>query len=89
MLTHSTRPDLTRMTTAVGQRQFTDPCKTKTRTSAHEDQCDLYYECFDGQAVLQSCPNGLVYLGKRTQGLFGVCDYGFNADCTDRPNRSK
>ncbi|XP_066976951.1 protein obstructor-E-like isoform X2 [Macrobrachium rosenbergii] len=71
---------------AVGQRL--DPCKTKTRTSAHEDQCDAYYECFDGQAVLQTCPNGLVYLGKRTQGLFGVCDYDFNVDCSDRPGRN-
>ncbi|XP_068216759.1 protein obstructor-E-like isoform X2 [Palaemon carinicauda] len=71
---------------AMGQRL--DPCKTKTRTSAHEDQCDAYYECFDGQAVLQTCPNGLVYLGKRTQGLFGVCDYDFNVDCSDRPGRN-
>ncbi|XP_042878737.1 protein obstructor-E-like isoform X2 [Penaeus japonicus] len=68
--------------------QFQDPCKTKTRTSAHETQCDAYYECFDGQAVLQTCPNGLVYLGRRTQGLFGVCDYDFNVDCTDRPGRN-
>jgi len=68
--------------------QFTDPCKTKTRTSAHESQCDAYYECFDGQAVVQNCPNGLVYLGRRVQGLFGVCDYDFNVDCTDRPGRN-
>ncbi|XP_042240102.1 protein obstructor-E-like isoform X2 [Homarus americanus] len=73
---------------AVGQRQFSDPCKSKTRTTSHEDQCDLYYECYDDQAVVQSCPNGLVYLGKRTRGLFGVCDYDFNVDCSDRPARN-
>ncbi|XP_071546403.1 protein obstructor-E-like isoform X2 [Panulirus ornatus] len=73
---------------AMGLQPFSDPCKRKTRTSPHEEQCDLYYECFDGQAVLQSCPNGLVYQGKSTQGLFGVCDYDFNVDCSDRPGRN-
>uniref|UniRef100_A0A0P4W9Q1 Chitin-binding type-2 domain-containing protein n=1 Tax=Scylla olivacea TaxID=85551 RepID=A0A0P4W9Q1_SCYOL len=75
-------------TAGIAAGQFADPCKTKTRTSAHEDQCDLYYECFNGQPVLQECPNGLVYHGKRTQGLFGVCDYDFMVDCTGRPARN-
>ena len=75
----------------MGQRSnlFKDPCKSKTRTSGHETQCDAYYECFDGQPVIQYCPNGLVYHGKRQSGLFGVCDYDHNIDCSDRPERSK
>ncbi|KAG0702295.1 Protein obstructor-E [Chionoecetes opilio] len=77
-------------TAGIAAGQYADPCKTKTRTSAHEDQCDLYYECLGGQAILQECPNGLVYHGKRVQGLFGVCDYTFNVDCLaqnlDQPN---
>lgn len=69
--------------------RYDDPCKSKTRTSAHEDQCDAYYECYDGQPVVQYCPNGLVYHGKSNRGLFGVCDYDFNVDCTTRPQRGK
>ncbi|KAB7502189.1 hypothetical protein Anas_13948 [Armadillidium nasatum] len=67
---------------------LTDPCQSKTRTAPHETQCDAYYECFDGQPYLQHCPNGLVYHGKRSSGLFGVCDYDFNVDCSPTPERS-
>ncbi|XP_069961268.1 protein obstructor-E isoform X2 [Cherax quadricarinatus] len=71
---------------AMGQDGFADPCRSKTRTTAHEDHCDLYYECINDLPVVQSCPNGLFYQGKRTRGLFGVCDYHFNVDCYDRPS---
>merc|ERR1719369_302238 len=68
--------------------QFSDPCKSKTRTSAHETQCDAYYECFNQDAVLQYCPNGLVYNGSKKRGLIGVCDYDHKVDCFDRPERN-
>jgi len=74
---------------ATAMAQFVDPCKQKTRTSAHETQCDAYYECFNnGDPVLQYCPNGLVYNGSKKRGLLGVCDYDHKVDCYDRPERN-
>lgn len=70
--------------------QYVDPCKQKTRTSAHETQCDAYYECFNNGAdpVVQICPNGLVYNGSKKRGLLGVCDYAHKHDCAGRPERN-
>ena len=56
---------------------------------AHEDQCDLYYECYEGQGFLTSCPNGLVYGGEGRFGLIGNCDYPHNVNCQAREGRSK
>jgi len=57
----------------------------KVRTLPHEEYCDVYYyqtNCNDNKAVLRSCPNGLVYTGNGRNGLIGVCDYPFRADCS-------
>ncbi len=61
-----------------------DNCRGKTRTAAHEKYCDLYYTstgCDDGQSLLRSCPNGLLYTGGGRHGLIGVCDYPHNVEC--------
>lgn len=72
-------------------------CKTKYRTLPHEKYCDIYYEqtgCSStkpdaSQAILRSCPNGLVYTGNGRSGLIGVCDYPHRADCEDKERHSK
>ncbi len=59
-------------------------CRAKTRTIPHEKYCDLYYHatgCDDGQSLLRSCPNGLLYTGGGRHGLIGVCDYPHNVEC--------
>jgi len=65
-----------------------EECKKGFRTVAHEDNCDLYYECYEGQGFIQSCPNGLVYTGGQTFGLIGVCDYPHNTNCNGREERN-
>jgi len=65
-------------------------CRSKTRTLPHEKYCDLYYHatgCDDGQRLLRSCPNGLLYTGGGRPGLIGVCDYPHNVDCTLREEK--
>lgn len=65
-------------------------CRQKTRTVAHETYCDLYYTktgCDDGQALLRSCPNGLMYTGNGRHGLIGVCDYPHNVHCPENKKR--
>jgi len=62
-------------------------CRVKTRTLPHEKYCDLYYHttgCDGDQALLRSCPNGLLYTGTGRSGLIGVCDYPHNVDCIDK-----
>jgi len=62
-------------------------CRQKTRHLPHEKYCDLYYSatgCDDGQKLLRSCPNGLLYTGSGRHGLIGVCDYPHNVDCQGR-----
>ena len=59
-------------------------CRAKTLTLPHEKYCDLYYHttgCDDGQKLLRSCPNGLLYKDGGRSGLIGVCDYPHNIDC--------
>ena len=55
----------------------------------HESSCDLYYDCYEGQGFLQSCPNGLVYAMNGQFGLVGECDYPHNVNCQGRSERSK
>jgi len=58
-----------------------DACsKGATGSVAHETSCDLYYDCYDGQAFLQTCENGLVYSASNF-GLVGPCDYPHNVNC--------
>ncbi len=67
-----------------------EACQNRnTKSAAHESACDLYYDCYEGQGFLQSCPNGLVFNANRQFGLIDNCDYPHNVDCTGRPERSK
>ena len=66
-------------------------CMAKKRTLPHEKYCDHFYQlngCDNDQAILQLCPNGLVYTGNGRHGLIGVCDYPHKVDCNghDRHN---
>merc|ERR1712115_127354 len=60
-------------------------CKSGAKSVGHESACDLYYDCYEGQGFLQSCPNGLVYAGDGRFGLVGECDYPHNVNCQGRP----
>jgi len=62
--------------------------ESKPRTVGHEKQCDVFYECYEGQGFLQKCPNGLVYAGEQQFGLIGSCDYPHNVDCRAREERN-
>lgn len=67
-------------------------CRVKTRTLPHEKYCDLYYHttgCDGDQALLRSCPNGLLYTKSGRSGLIGVCDYPHNVDCVEKEKHSK
>jgi len=66
-----------------------EACKSGAKTVGHESSCDLYYECYEGQGFLTSCPNGLVYATDGRFGLIGVCDYPHNVGCQGREERSK
>jgi len=68
--------------------QGRDACKSGAKSVAHEDQCDLYYECYEGQGFLTSCPNGLVYGGEGRFGLIGMCDYPHNVNCQGRDGKN-
>jgi len=61
-------------------------CKKPTGLFPHEKYCDYYYDCIDGEAILQACPNGLAYAGKQ-KGLLQNCDYPHKVDCPDDEGR--
>lgn len=65
-----------------------EACKSGAKTVGHESNCDLYYECYEGQGFLQSCPNGLVYASDGRFGLVGQCDYPHNVNCQGKPERN-
>ena len=65
-----------------------DACQAKAGLLPHESFCDKYYICEDGLTDVRDCPNGLVWIG-RGRGLKDGCGYPWDADCTNRPNRSK
>merc|ERR1712106_24816 len=65
-----------------------EACKSGAKTVGHESTCDLYYECYEGQGFLTSCPNGLVYANDGRFGLIGVCDYPHNVPCLGREERN-
>jgi len=54
----------------------------KNRRYAHEEYCDLYWECKDGEATEVQCPDGLVFDPRRRAGR-DPCDNPFNVDCED------
>ncbi|KAK2719661.1 hypothetical protein QYM36_005219 [Artemia franciscana] len=47
------------------------------------NQCDKFWECVDGEAESQLCPDGLVY--DPTNRNVNKCDHRFQVDCSDRP----
>merc|ERR1712210_258256 len=61
-----------------------ESCKSGAKSVGHESACDLYYDCYEGQGFLQSCPNGLVFGGDGRFGLVGECDYPHNVNCQIR-----
>lgn len=66
-----------------------EACQNRNaKNAAHESACDLYYDCYEGQGFLQSCPNGLVYNSNGRFGLIDSCDYPHNVDCSGRPERN-
>lgn len=46
------------------------------------EQCDLYYECVDGFATPNLCPDGLMFSNKSS--IEAKCDYPHNVVCGDR-----
>lgn len=61
-------------------------CKKPDGLFPHDQYCDYYYDCQDGEAVLQACPNGLAFAGKK-KGLLENCDYPHKVGCPDEDNR--
>ena len=58
-------------------------CKNGKRTMfPHEEYCDYYYECVNGEAIVQTCPNGLAFAGQQ-KGLASNCDYPHRVGCPD------
>lgn len=58
-------------------------CKTGKRSLfPHEEYCDYYYECVNGEAIVQTCPNGLAFAGHQ-KGLAQNCDYPHRVGCPD------
>lgn len=48
------------------------------------EQCDLYWECFEGQATYKLCDDGLVYDDKLKTVTTEPCDTMDNVDCGNR-----
>jgi len=49
------------------------------------DQCDKYYDCYEGQQIAKLCPDGHVFslnLAHKTE----PCDHYFQVDCGNRLN---
>ena len=46
------------------------------------EQCDLYYECVDGVATPNLCPDGLMF--DDTDSIEAKCDYPFYVECRTR-----
>jgi len=72
---------------SLNQYSYQTDCKTRERTLPHEKYCDHFYQLngcsgSDDQAILRSCPNGLVYTGTGRNGLIGVCDYPHRSECS-------
>lgn len=62
-------------------------CKKDSGLFPHEQYCDYYYDCLDGVATLQLCPNGLAFSGKG-RGLLSSCDYPHRVGCPDEEGRT-
>lgn len=64
------------------QRGKDSTCLYDNGQFPHEDYCDYFYDCIDGVATLQLCPNGLAFQGKG-RGLIQSCDYPKRVGCPD------
>ncbi|XP_003745290.1 protein obstructor-E [Galendromus occidentalis] len=61
-------------------------CKKPDGLFPHDQYCDYYFDCQNGEAILQACPNGLAFAGKK-KGLLENCDYPHKVGCPDEDNR--
>merc|ERR1712117_506448 len=68
------------VTVAAGQSNFR--CPEKDGYFEDPNQCDKYYDCFDGIPEERLCPDGLVFdpFSRKRE----PCDHYFNVDCGDR-----
>ena len=57
-------------------------CPEKDGLFEDTQQCDKYYDCFDGIPEDRLCPDGLVFdpFSRKRE----PCDHYFNVDCGDR-----
>lgn len=46
----------------------------------HESDCSKFYKCDWSEAILQDCPEGLLF-----NAILSVCDWPDNVDCDDVP----
>lgn len=74
------------LSSVAGQRSKDSGCKKENGLFIHEQYCDYYYECENGVATLQACPNGLAFSGKG-RGLMQNCDYPHRVGCPDNDGR--
>ncbi|GIY86238.1 hypothetical protein CDAR_123621 [Caerostris darwini] len=57
-------------------------CPNKSGFYADPEQCDLYYECRNGQPKEKLCKDGLVFNDNNP--LYGRCDFPFVVNCGKR-----
>ena len=57
-------------------------CPNSSGYYADPEQCDLYYECRNGEATAKLCKDGLVFQDKNP--LYERCDYPFAVSCGKR-----
>ncbi|XP_018022213.1 cell wall protein DAN4 [Hyalella azteca] len=72
----------------IGIRGFMtddDPCAPDCSQGdlflPHPKNCTKYYQCANGEPVLEECPDDLYFNPK-----YGVCDHPISAGCTADPN---
>merc|ERR1712241_893646 len=67
---------------ALASAQTNFICPEKDGLFEDTQQCDKYYDCFDGIPEERLCPDGLVFdpFSRKRE----PCDHYFNVDCGDR-----
>ncbi len=61
-----------------------EKCRTPIGQFPHELWCEMYYNCWDNEAVLQTCPAGLAFDDKKN-----VCSYTKEVDCGTRHRKTR
>ncbi|GFR31106.1 hypothetical protein TNCT_174501 [Trichonephila clavata] len=51
---------------------------------AHAESCNMYYQCYDGEVLAKSCPEGLLFDNEKHS-----CAYGKDVECGERRRMSK